>query len=33
MVKKQKEDDKFKSALKNFDYHSSRFFSLLFFSS
>ncbi len=32
MVKKQKDEDKFRSALKNFDYHSSRFFSFLFLS-
>ena len=30
MVKRQKEEEKFKLALRNFDYHSSRFFSLLF---
>ena len=30
MVKKQKEEDKLKLALKNINYHSTRFFSLLF---
>ena len=30
MVKKQKDDDKFRLELKNLNYHSTRFFSMLF---